>query len=805
MLCLYTLENEDDEWNAVKLGKALDSARDIIQAPLFRRCFLVQGSFGAGKTHFIASLLCDSDESGVNQHCLLLPLVPPKQPQAMAELILQRVTQATKTRCNTLQDLDEFMDMLDSETRRQQPYLPKKLVIVLDGLETWLEKDTDFLAELETFITENSGRRYLFWLITLHDNAYGTITGSGEFFNRYGWLRTPADVDIRKTFQYRNIHGWIDLDHMNREKKTGLKILREHEAVDAWFIDLVLGSFDSSKQLFKLVNHPFIAWIIIELCDKKNLRRLINFKYFEFVKLYYTHQLDRLRANKDTRVQITKAVEFIADIVAQRGEFAFNYTALVADIVEASQRQSDLKDEEKTRVSLAVMDKMNLLKISKENTPLPMTPESGKKIEIASIFFWECHLASGLFNENRDHFDNNALDEIKTYLGTWFEIVSRPQVKAGVLEFFLMACDTQYRKTHPHIPPKLWDISIHDPLFPPDAAWSAAAKSSAHIQETLLNWTFDNSYSPQDHRTLFAYMHFISEADIETFPIEKRFRLLQFNFNRISEARFQHYYLYIVDNLLDTVEDNEVLLKCMYKMHGSEKLGLAQALAYLTVPRLFSNMEDSEEAVDIILQYLSKLWKNASSYRVETPNEKKWIRHYYREWVLYKFMSELLNKYDPEATFDLLDKKNWYTPDRIGINKTTVPREMEREASIAFGFWYRRHSSYSFVYDDGYDEGDEDSAGTAGNEYLQLVERLESSGKGYMQRAAFFLIYHTVPTDDNQEVKVEETFHPMLKKLVSKKSLMWVKNKFSKFLSLNNILEEPDGQTHKSRGRSRRW
>ena len=70
---------------------------------------------------------------------------------------------------------------------------------------------------------------------------------------------------------------------------------------------------------------------------------------------------------------------------------------------------------------------------------------------------------------------------------------------------------------------------------------------------------------------------------------------------------------------------------------------------------------------------------------------------------------------------------------------------MEREANIALGRWYRT-------------SWDEESR----NLFLQKLEELTSSPDRRDRNQAFHLIRHTQPTDGENEVFLNEHFHPLL-------------------------------------------
>ena len=205
--------------------------------------------------------------------------------------------------------------------------------------------------------------------------------------------------------------------------------------------------------------------------------------------------------------------------------------------------------------------------------------------------------------------------------------------------------------------------------------------------------------------------------------------------------------------------DNEELLMCMPSLHGCEELGLAQELASISVNKLRrKSLGDVNIATDCIIKYLRDSCSNARTFHIIKGTHKEWKRHYYREWVLYEFTGFVINKLGLKA-YEFFKKINWYRPDILGFDPP-ISNELEREANISFGFWYRNgvRRTRQALFEE--NENDEKSY-----RFIDLVTELTYSDNVRDMAIAFHLIRHTEATFGRMAVLVEKEFRPLLKKI----------------------------------------
>jgi hypothetical protein len=110
---------------AGELDSELNALKRTISPPLFRRCFLVTGSRGAGKSHFLTSLLNTSTANSAasaqkdedkGRGYLLLPLGPSLGGEQLEEAILDEVEKASAHRWRSLDEVNKFIDDISTAT-----------------------------------------------------------------------------------------------------------------------------------------------------------------------------------------------------------------------------------------------------------------------------------------------------------------------------------------------------------------------------------------------------------------------------------------------------------------------------------------------------------------------------------------------------------------------------------------------------------------------------------------------------------------------------------------------------------------
>jgi hypothetical protein len=133
---------------------------------------LIQGSLGAGKTHFVAEQIETPDARPFG--LLLLPLMWTDREQRIESIVLEAIRAATGV---TWADFGTFHSFL-RETELT-------VVVVLDDLQKWLRPQ--WLDEFSVFVETISPYDRIRWLATLHNTRYDDVSSQERLWTRYGF------------------------------------------------------------------------------------------------------------------------------------------------------------------------------------------------------------------------------------------------------------------------------------------------------------------------------------------------------------------------------------------------------------------------------------------------------------------------------------------------------------------------------------------------------------------------------------------------------------------------------------------
>lgn len=136
-------------------------------------------------------------------------------------------------------------------------------------------------------------------------------------------------------------------------------------------------------------------------------------------------------------------------------------------------------------------------------------------------------------------------------------------------------------------------------------------------------------------------------------------------------------------------------------------------------------------------------------------------------WFLFEFCHLLVRRYQLD-TFHFLSKRDWYRPHRLHL-EYPISLEMEREANIAIGEWYRAYSHKDYAV----------------RGFLDLATGLLYSQEPHDRELAFHLIRHTVPTRGREELELDSHFRPFLEKIFRDTHLKKTSRRFQKVFETN--------------------
>lgn len=779
-----------------KFQDTLQKLKAKIENPSYGKCFLVVGSAGSGKTHFITSIMGERNHQEKGQNYLILNLSFPYHNETLEELILKEIQKATAAKWQSLEDFDSFLKkafekkglshlrLLGAIFRNKSKYALTitRLVVVIDNLHEWLSRKPGFLKELTQFITSHTRLHSLHWLLTINYNCYHYLSRDDEeMFLTYSWIDTRESYEKTPVEIVHHIAGWFVLDEFNQMKGAGMQILRRELEVENREVSLALDYIDRDEVIFSKISSPFIAWTLLELKDELPLTEIVDLNYIEFVERFWAKRTAGFSKGEETLLK--QCCIFIARYFADTRDFSPVLPRLKNKLAGYAEGISELQDRDKLESTLTKLQEENLLTtFAAEENNIPV-----EKVQVRHETFWEWQLADCLLVSG--NIIRQPINQVQGELETWFSRAEGDDYKEGIFEFMLLMMEQKVKKDDMDMRfiEEFWDLGFHSPHLPGSAVWFAAPKAPVHVQLHLIARINRSKYQADAKRELFAYMHFLSEVSPQVIDLQSRLKLLQKSLGKIKQGGFIYYYFFIARKMIAAISDNHELVSLMFLLRGCEELGIADQLAAAVVNRLFHNIWPNEGDKNIgfnglsgtvfesIKEYLTLENKYAPRDYNKIKKQRhqgKWERFFFREWVLFEFTHYLVRVKGVKA-FLLLKKWKWFRPEYFGFKHQLV-LEMEREATIAVGWGYRVGHVWA--------DPEEDPM-------LKMLKSLLKSQKVRERKLAFHLIRHTVPAEGNVGVLINPALRAFLRKIYKDPEMKKLVKSFPKFFENNQ--DEP--------------
>lgn len=717
-----------------KLKQAVDVLQNMVKLPKFEKCFLLIGDYGAGKSHFIYHLI----EEGVENNVFYCPVDLTELHMSngrLDQVILDQIYAASGFwRWDGLSDIDIFM----------RYHLPgSKVVIILDDLQKLLKVDPAYGKSLFNFVRSNNRLRTFHYIFSLQESDYDQLGRFEPLYRRYAFL--PFSTEETNETERVDIGGWINLNKINLDNETGVKMLREKRR-ETQFGDLTHLDFtENRKRVVATLSHPLIASLMIAL-DLFNPADLV---YIDLLNNYWEKRIAELDAStKVGRGEIEDTVFFLSRSLSKSGTFLSEYTWLLNQIQNEA-KDSEIKDRSVAKLALATLAQFNLLRIIEATRALGEGYVS-KKILLLFESFWELNMANRLLEDVQDAIPLLPLDEALAQLEVALAKIPSEHIKEEVYEFFFLLVDNalaENKQKKPNFRTALCKETFEMELLPKTSLLLAGPKTSSESTQRLIYNHAQHNLKNPDQRSLFALMYFLSGIRAKLSPLQVIKQLQQF-IPDIHRYGLSSYYIFVVSKFLNSIRDNDELAECMQYLSGCEMFGseFTSTVGKFAFEIMKRNCGETPEVLlSSLYLYLRKNDQQAKSeQRLGKPPEQIF---YFRQWVLYPFCDHVINAMGIPA-YHFLKKNTWYLPD---INKICrhIAFEMEMQASLSFGHWYRRNKNNSKLR----------------NEYCKLVEGLVSSSSTNTKRVGFYMMRNTRITSQDEDLKIDAEFRPYLETL----------------------------------------
>jgi len=785
---------------ARKTLNLLNQTQRYLDIPLFQKCFLLSGSIGAGKSHFIYSLI---DESVNTKDFLILPIEPElylSHGKNLQDHILKLVEDYTEMKWNSLSEINQCLLQSSKIIDGQSKGI--KLVLVLDDVQNWLGHDAQILMKLSSIIEYTTNLHAISWLITMPDRCIDTVVSDRKaFWEKYSFVPSinrqihesehinrstkPLNHDTDNS-NVSNISGWIDLDQLNVRSQTGILLIQENlrrrneqtslqwlEDHASWITGLVDNDEPRKHRLLRYWTNPFIARIILEVClgERKPIQNFIDLSFTDFISVYWKKRLDSLElktlAQQCSSVTSSESVLAAKDILntathlmakffAETGVVASLEKDIIKDIQATADDRPDLfhylsKDVFR-RVIAQSITTLVMGGILKETWLIDR--EFNVRIRMINILFepfWMWRIAEELRSSSfiTDQLEVKASEALESFLTH----INSEELREAVIEFFLLMLQdkqdpSKLSETFVHY---LWCLGFRTSFFPRAGFWFAASRVDSDIQILVANWSikYSSTFSfSSDRHGLFAFMYFIRQSLPSAISPTARLEHLKPHYQAISDTSLADYYLYTFQQIMLDVQSEETLLKTMTLLAGSEILGITPALAWIIVESMKKILGNEMSRIfDLLITFLRlSSYTAIAEYKAKSNHKLKWVRFFFREWVLCYSCRFLAETKPPYEAYKFLVALGWYEPQHLSIASPIVT-EMDREANIALGYGYH-----------GAEDKDRDL-------FIYLIKHLVESRNSKSLEIAFYLMRHTKPTRGQASVLLDNEFQPFLRRI----------------------------------------
>lgn len=765
-------------------SKGLYELSQNFEPPLFRRCFLIIGSTGAGKTHFISQLLAGDKRKSLASQYLVLPLLSPRKDGTIDDLLLEAIRTATGQTDWT--SLDEFCNLLAQRRTGDAPgsnQRPLKLVVAIDDLDKWIFlRGDDFRRELTDFIESRTTLHNLFWVITCQNANFDKLCGD-RFWTDYAAIRAMPRTGITETeYRWRNFGGWYSLDGFNESYRVGLKIIRAAYANKDDAETLEFDSFntlvwalewqDPEGSRLRNLSNPFIAWIVADLIESKGIDwSTLDLSFVEFVDSFWEKRKSNLAsalANRSinkaelSEGELDRFVWVVAKALTKFPDLYPGRSALMSETLQLAQKFSlEHNDHKAVESIVGILNQGNLLRSTAKPAKSGFGPPPEQQIEILIETFWEYYIATGLIDP--DSIEEAQAGPLWQRLQT---IATRQDIREGICIFlFLLLARESDNTSFAGLLEELLDVATDaDEVLSP-SIWFAGQKGTPALQEKLSQLARDRELEFSQRHQLYAFMAFVCDCSSTVLPPIDRLILLQPHYELIQKFELSDFYYFVADSLARQLDGQDEAVQWMHVLTGCEEMDCAPQLAKLTVAVLRDAfLNNRTKMLNAVIGYLQEL-SNSGEVRTQPPRGKKKPPYYYREFLMREICERLINANSAGvATYNLLDEAGWYDRRRTGVVKT-IALEMEQQANIAFGHWFRSRGDFDL-------------------NYVKLVRKL-ADGNKIEKEKAFYLIRHTVSMKGPQNVEVAYELRRILRKLYRDPKMKGFVKTYRRFFALN--------------------
>lgn len=726
----------------------LNELHDSIKHPIFGTCFMVAGSSGSGKTNLISDFFFKHAVS-------LIKLNPHDKDHTLKNCIIKELERITGTSINSFNDGKLLVSSVKDT-----------IIIWIDNIERFIYTRKNFLPELIELVEELTIIENLRWIFCVNFNYLDIVIDYHDFFSTYASesvikediLISQSDRNLDKVHSFKVTEdvphifsGWLYLDNINFKDSIVSEILLGHYSSfpETSSNDAVLLR-NKIEELQQKNISPYLAWLIIATWHDR--LEMFDFTFLRLVNKIWDSLEPKIDKSEVQISSIKACINVISELVINSTTIDFNLVFLENEISEQSINRSVLEEKHVSRKAINQLLNINLLvkKFGRYH--------ASEDASLHHLYYWQNSIAQALITDGYEV--EQVIDYIDPKQRFW-------TLMEGFIGFYILNLELQESSSNLKLFLKK-ALTLNELQKAP--IWFAGLKLNEQNRKMLSSYLnipkFKFFTSKHD---LYALMLFIFKVKNPQFSSSQRLEKLRLYYDEISEHRLQHWFIWLLMEMLDEVSNYKKFKDILVCLHGCERFGYTRAIAKKVVTNGMKLCKDNPTAFNrVIYNYFMNGVKNARHKKVKG----NWQRHYLREWVLYYFTNYLIdeNKIDLQL-FAYFENNNWYLGTKNKLDHI-LKTDFERAANIALGNLYHRIGK------------------SLRREYINQLNDLVNSKNEKKVSNCFHVIRHTKVTHGEIAVEVDLVFKDLLFQIYSDKRLKAIKRHFKDFFVLNKIIDD---------------
>jgi hypothetical protein len=497
-----------------------------------RKCFLVMGGVGAGKSHFLASVLAPFEDLDAAHALGWLPIWVdrPTSGVPFADHLLAAIRTTTRVEWPSLDTCWDFVAEVLPDA---------KIVFVFDDLHKRFDVDAGLRQALPDAIEQMSRVDNVHWLLCLNDRAYASIAPLTERIwaaysdeNRNWFYGQQRGHDSRPATPRSG--GWYRLDDIVEANEVGLEIVRQSAALlddvqlftppnpepDCDIPDAPLETTSEEDLLRSIsgpaaheydattrraLSNPLVASVFVTSRVQlgKSLDVAENVRFVPFINglrsLLVERSLSEAGSSVENALVIEQAIDYVARAFAEAGDAELRVEDLRTRIAGLAQGESMLTQPTTLSAALQTLERAHLLDRIERSSPSSITRTAWNTLRFD--LFWELHLADQQLRSVRGQWLNP--DQAAQEIDEWLDQFKAVRLRNGVAQFLLLLSDSEADP----FAEMLWTRALRAQGLPLHSALFAATHATTRRQARVARALRQATVAPKTADDLIALVH----------------------------------------------------------------------------------------------------------------------------------------------------------------------------------------------------------------------------------------------------------------------------------------------------------